>query len=379
MKLISERAAILSWVCGVVLLVTFASTAFARDDERGKWKPDDKGLAQRVAALEAALAATQAELAQLKKNTVLELNGKLKLSKQNGYATALFTGVNVQVVNGLGQTATLNGLGNLIAGYNEPRRDGLEVCSNGSYENQLDCEANGFIWAVNHKSGSHNIVGGYGAAYSRYGGLVVGDRNAINGALGSVSGGALNTASALWSSVSGGYANAASGAVSSVSGGISSTASGLFSSVSGGVSNTASGAVSSVSGGIFSTASGPFSSVSGGVSNTASGTVSSVSGGVRNTASSDTSSVSGGIDNAASALWSSVSGGYANTAGGLFSSVSGGVGVTANGEGTWAAGGLCQPGQGGSCQKASVNAAKRPTLPKLPTLPKPQTLPTPSK
>ena len=69
----------------------------------------------------------------MQKNSVLALNGKLKLAQQNGYKTALFTGVNVQVVNGLGKTDIINGLGNLIVGYNAPREGSyelFEVCSN---------------------------------------------------------------------------------------------------------------------------------------------------------------------------------------------------------------------------------------------------------
>src|SRR5258705_97292 len=40
---------------------------------------------------------------------------------QGGQAkTIRFSGVNVQIVNGLGATETVNGVGNLIVGYNEP-------------------------------------------------------------------------------------------------------------------------------------------------------------------------------------------------------------------------------------------------------------------
>jgi hypothetical protein len=58
----------------------------------------------------------QNELSAIKSNTVLELNGLLYLKDTN---TATFEGVNVQVVNGSGKTNTVNGLGNLIIGYNE--------------------------------------------------------------------------------------------------------------------------------------------------------------------------------------------------------------------------------------------------------------------
>jgi hypothetical protein len=198
--------------------------------------------------------------------------------------TLTFSGANLYVNNGAGATASTNGYGNLVIGYNEA-----------SYGQA--------------RTGSHNLVVGPEHNWTSYGGLIAGDRNTVTGPYSSVSGGRSNTASGAYSSVSGGYSN---------------TASGSRSSVSGGYGNTASGQDSSVSGGLFNTASGPRSSVSGGDSNTASNTVSSVSGGYDNDASGAISSVSGGLLNTASGLYSSVSGGYTNTASGAYSSVSGG-------------------------------------------------------
>lgn len=183
--------------------------------------------------------------------------------------TIRFEGVNLQIVNGLGETdgvpdgfntepGVVNGTGNLIIGYNEPR----------------------FIGGSSEKTGSHNLVLGEEHSYSSFGGLVAGFRNTI---------------SARGASVSGGAGNTASGPRASVSGGSGSTASGNISSVSGGSSNTASGDFSSVSGGPNNTASGPHSSVSGGAGNEASAFSSSVSGGDGNIASGDQSSVSGGL------------------------------------------------------------------------------------
>ena len=184
-----------------------------------------------------------------------------------------FTGVNVHIVSGSGSTdGYLNGLGNLIVGYNELRDD----------------------YYGNDRTGSHNIVVGSRNNYSSYGGLVVGYLNSIAGTYSSVSGGGDNTASGNYSSVSGGVGNTASGYCSSVSGGRGGKASGDWSSVSGGWSNTASGGCSSVSGGFFNTASGYDSSVSGGAANEASGDRSSVSGGEHNNAQGKWSSVSGG-------------------------------------------------------------------------------------
>jgi hypothetical protein len=230
----------------------------------------------------------QDQLSRLTNNSVLALDGKLALTEMNGYATALFTGVNVQVVNGLGKTDTVNGVGNLIVGYNAdrtalwpqaPSAVPYEICSLGAHDDAGECAANAGVWAVNHKSGSHNIVGGEHNAYSSFGGLVVGSENAITNAYAAVTGGQYNLSRGVQSSVSGGSGNTSSGGESSVAGGAYNTASGSGSSVSGGNTNTASGMTSSVSGGFSNTAGGDESSVSGGLNNTAAGATSAVSGG----------------------------------------------------------------------------------------------------
>ena len=68
--------------------------------------------------------------------------------------TVRLKGVNLQIVNGMGTTATTNGVGNLIIGYNEADESSPSV------------------------SGSHNLVIGVGNGYSQYGGMVVGGWNA---------------------------------------------------------------------------------------------------------------------------------------------------------------------------------------------------------
>ncbi len=191
------------------------------------------------------------------------------------------TGANLHILSGSGSTdGAVNGLGNLIIGYNEVRVPG-----------------------INNRTGSHNLILGSQNNYLSYGGLVAGSVNTISGPYSSVSGGFHNTASGYYSSTSGGYNNTASGYVASVSGGSSNTASSLEASVSGGYNNNASGWWASVSGGEQNTASGYGASVSGGYDNTASGTKASVSGGYNNTASGYGASVSGGHNSIAPAGW----------------------------------------------------------------------------
>ncbi len=224
----------------------------------------------------------------------------------NGQDTIRFSGVNVQIVNGSGNTGEpINGLGNLIVSYNELRGSG------------------------DVRTGSHNVVVGRWHNYSSYGGMVTGISNTISGPYASVSGGCGNTASGQHASVSGGSANRASNTYSSVSGGYNNQASGQYASVSGGSDNAASGEAASVSGGRYNVASGDYAFVGGGGYDTA------LSG---NTAFANYSTVLGDSLNLAgdpdlsdrtSEAYSSVSGGGLNTASGAGSSVSGGLGNTA--------------------------------------------------
>jgi hypothetical protein len=201
--------------------------------------------------------------------------------------TIRFSAVNVQIVNGLGSTDTVNQTGNLIVGYNELRGTGDD------------------------RTGSHNIVVGVRQNYSSYGGLVAGD---------------LNTISGVYASVSGGYGNMASGNYASVSGGNENKATGRGASVSGGLRNTASGAEASVTGGFQNEAEGNRASVTGGRDNLASGGDSSINGGTHNIASGGGTNISGGYLNEASGAKSTVIGGRDNISTGDYHSVVGDVG-----------------------------------------------------
>ena len=142
--------------------------------------------------------------------------------------TILVSGANFQVVSGEGSTmAPVNGLGNIIIGYNE-----------GDFD----------------KSGSHNLVAGLFNSYSSFGGVVVGSYN-------SIAGGAFFC---LW-----GNGNTASGQYSSVFGGIKRRFRRIFFRFGGKV-NVASDQYSCFRFEKVNTASGEYSSVSGGGNNTAS-------------------------------------------------------------------------------------------------------------
>jgi hypothetical protein len=195
------------------------------------------------------LAIMQADVRSLRNNSILDLNGYLTLDHSSGYPTALFHGINVQVVNGSGTTHSANGLGNLIVGYNRPRAAD-PLCSMGYYTNASDCQAQGGVWARSHKSGSHNFVGGDFNSYSGWGGVVLGIENSINAPYATVTGGALNVASGDLSSISGGSTNRAMGMYALVSGGLGNFAAGAFSALSGGARRSALGQEDWVGGGL---------------------------------------------------------------------------------------------------------------------------------
>ena len=196
-----------------------------------------------------------------------------------GKTTIQFSGINVQVVNGAGKTASRNGAGNLVIGYDE---------------------------GGGAQTGSHSLVLGGEQTYTGWGAIVAGTNNTAAGAYNVVFG----------------FQNVAEGAEASVTGGLKNKASNLQASVSGGGGNVASGSSASISGGVENVASGRGSSVSGGTFNIAQGDEASVSGGEVNEARYR-SSVSGGSRNRAmSTSW--IGGGYRNIASGGLSSIFGG-------------------------------------------------------
>jgi hypothetical protein len=171
--------------------------------------------------------------------------------------TLLFDGMNLQVVNGEGQTASSNGLGNVIIGYNEVNPSAARAS----------------------RVGSHYLIVGEKHAYTAFAGIVSGRNNTASGNYASVTGGDYNTASGLAASVTGGQNNTAESGRSTISGGVLNTTLGAYSSVAGGNSNIASGGYASVSGGNSNIASGEYASVTGGYFNEAHGNYDTVIGG----------------------------------------------------------------------------------------------------
>jgi hypothetical protein len=155
----------------------------------------------------------------LSEEEVSTLKGILRCIKSvvkgiDGKPTVQFSGCNVQIVNGEGETASTNGEGNLVIGYDE---------NSGALRGR-----------VAGQTGSHNLILGEEQEFTSYGGIDAGWTNSIT---------------APFASVTAGFSNVASGKLSSVTGGALSTVNGTFSSISGGGANSAEGVATSISGG----------------------------------------------------------------------------------------------------------------------------------
>lgn len=169
-------------------------------------------------------------ISTLENSNVMDLEPYISVGTDISNFSAVFiSGVNLYIRNGTGRTTdgAVNGLGNLIVGYNELRGSG------------------------DVRSGSHNIVIGRENNYSSYGGLVAGYNNTTSNNYASVLGGRYNRATGAYASVSGGRSNIAEGDYSSVSGGGYNMAVGAYSSVNGGSRNGAFADDSSILGGRF--------------------------------------------------------------------------------------------------------------------------------
>jgi hypothetical protein len=198
-----------------------------------------------------------------------------------GKPTVVFSGANVQIVDGSGHTSTVNGTGNLILGYDE---------------------------SPGTQTGSHDLILGEKNKYTRYSDLVDGLSDSATGPY----------------AVTLGFANTSSGNTADVTGGEHNTAKANNSTVSGGEYNLAADAVSSITGGcdnLTGTGTTP--------SDTCNSTgLESVLGGWRNLATGQMSSVAGGQDNQANGEYAAVAGGCANVSGGntgLFCSMADGA------------------------------------------------------
>ncbi|MBV1911970.1 MAG: hypothetical protein KUG78_21955 [Kangiellaceae bacterium] len=272
-------------------------------------------LTASISELETSNTSLQAEVDALTADSVVGLATVLTVGTDNqGNAAAIFSGVNLHINNGEGAVDngdpfTINGLGNLVIGYDEQTSIRGASCSLGIHPTQEICENNNEIWSETHKSGSHNIVLGPYHNYSRYAGLITGKANVVAGDY-SIVGGISNTANNQFTTVIGGEGNTVQGLAGSAFGGAFNSVYGDKNSTLGGTENTVYGQYSTITGGRENFVEGESSSISGGLNNRADAAYVSVSGGRNNVASGDGSSISGGNGGIADGTDSSISGGF---------------------------------------------------------------------
>jgi hypothetical protein len=239
-----------AWGAGQALCVGGSGTAVTTPGSGGTC-PAGKTLVtlatqSEVNTLQSQVAALQAKLSKV----------SYSASGVNGKPTVKISGANLQVVNGAGKTdAAVNGVGNVIIGYDE---------------------------SPGHQTGSHNLVLGYHQSYTSWGGVLGGVDNSLGGAA-SVVFGSHNDAAGTATSVTGGEYNLADDFYAAITGGCDNLA-GFGSSLGGSCSGAG---WESVTGGAYGSARGVGSSVSGGYFNTALGSDASILGGIGNSLSSN--------------------------------------------------------------------------------------------
>jgi hypothetical protein len=157
-----------------------------------------KQIADSKAYTDSVGASTLASARTYTDGKVAPVADKLVHFSRNGNEVYI-TGANLNIRNGTGYTyQVVNGLGNLIVGYNELRTG---------------------TGAVNTRTGSHNVILGFNQNYSAAGAFMSGAVNNSTNHFASVIGGTGNSSGGFYSVVVGGYDNQATGNWSTVLGG----------------------------------------------------------------------------------------------------------------------------------------------------------------
>ena len=274
-----------------ILILTCIALAAAPASSLAQSRPSIADLQAQIATMQAALAT----------DTVPGLASYLSVDATNPAQPAVrVSGANLHVVNGLGATATINGVGNLIIGYDRPRPagsgDDFFTCSRRWQRFQAGCLGTGGVWALNHKTGSHNLIVGDDHNYAVWGSILSGYRNHA-GADGTVlMGGSFNWAAGDQDSIFGGSSNVVEGYNSVVAGGFSNRMLlGSYSGIYGGSDNTVYSHYSVVLGGYGNLSQGHTTTITGGLNNDATGNFATVSGGANRSAFGHLDWVAGGL------------------------------------------------------------------------------------
>lgn len=219
----------------ILILLTIASV-------RAQTPAQFKAIQSRVAAL-------QQQVIALQQNNALKLapfvtvnpNPEANVSGPN----ITFHGANIHIVNGMNATQLINGLGNLIIGYDEDPSQSPSF----NFPTQVALPFSGQVVALQSgdRGGSHNLVIGRWHKFTRtaFGGLLAGELNEIQNEADSITGGLLNVThpAGQWATITGGAMNTTgAGQLSTILGGeFNGTGGATFCTVVGGYSNHAQG------------------------------------------------------------------------------------------------------------------------------------------
>jgi hypothetical protein len=199
-------------------------------------------------ALQAQVTALQASVSALQHNSVQSIAPYVSVdfNVENGVKAPniTFHGANIHIVNGSGSTASTNGLGNLIIGYDESSTTAIPASAlaagdRGGSHNLVMGSGNKFTtWAssgivngdanlLNAREGviltgnGNRITGNVGPGYSQWGVIVTGTNQQLFDGQGSaIVGGVNNDVENLFSVILGGNANKNDGIYSTLLGGI---------------------------------------------------------------------------------------------------------------------------------------------------------------
>lgn len=196
-----------------------------------------------------------------------------------GKPTVQFAAVNVQILDGAGSTASHNGEGNLILGYDE---------------------------SPGTQSGSHDVVLGQNQTFTGYGDLVAGIQSNVTGNYAAAFG-YVNKVTGSYSLVSGDQ-NSVTGTASTAVGGFKNVVTSSYSSLLGGCSNAIGTTAPAVSSLCSNTTNydHDFATISGGAANLASGISSSITGGYENGNTASSGAILGGSHNSLSGTCTSI-------------------------------------------------------------------------
>lgn len=195
-------------------------------------EPDD--FEERIAALENTFTSLRNTIIILQttvnnqRDYVRDLEALLSVSTDDqGNPALIVSGANFHINNGSGLTGIVNGVGNLVIGYDEEQTSFDDFCSNGELDDEPACLDANETWGISQKTGSHNIVVGSRHSYTQHSGIVAGFNNSLTGSESVMLGGTINLNRGFRSTIVGGSFNEAGDFFSNIFGGSENTAFGF--------------------------------------------------------------------------------------------------------------------------------------------------------